>query len=187
LADAGHRVLLISTDPVSNLDEVLETELASEPRKFAGVPGLVAMNIDPNEAAAAYRERIIGPYRGVLPDTAVAYNREVSRNTSELSADVRQLLPRLRDPAFTKVLVVTLPEATPVHEAAFLQEDLRRAGIEPWAWVINQSFQGLESSDPMIKSKQYHEQNYLREVATRLSHRTACIQFAPERAGSARP
>lgn len=65
-------MLIISTDPASNLDEVLETELAGEPREVNGVPGLSAMNIDPNEAAVAYRERIVGPYRGVLPDAAVA-------------------------------------------------------------------------------------------------------------------
>lgn len=115
----------------------------------------------------------------LLLDTTEAYHREVSRNTSQLSEDVQQLLPRLRDPAFTKVLVVTLPEATPVHEAAFLQEDLRRAGIEPWAWVINQSFHGLASSDPLLKAKQRYETPYLNEVCTRLSPRTVLIHFTP--------
>lgn len=119
----------------------------------------------------------------LLLDTTEAYHREVSRNTSDISEDVRQLLPRLRDPAFTKVLVVTLAEATPVHEAAFLQEDLRRAGIEPWAWVINQSFQGLASSDPLLRAKQHYERPFLHEVLSQLSHRTALIPFAPERAG----
>src|SRR5687768_7834867 len=69
LAERGRRVLLVSTDPASNLDEVLETGLGPAPRSVA--PGLWAMNLDPEEAARAYRERVVGPYRGVLPDAAV--------------------------------------------------------------------------------------------------------------------
>ena len=72
LADAGKRVLLISTDPASNLGEVLGVELGSKPKVIESVANLYALNIDPQEAATAYRERIVGPIRGVLPDQAVA-------------------------------------------------------------------------------------------------------------------
>ena len=61
----------------------------------------------------------------LLLDAAEAYHREVERTQGTLPESVRQLLPRLRDPAFTRVLLVTLPEATPVHEATALQDDLR--------------------------------------------------------------
>ena len=71
LADRGRRVLLVSTDPASNLDEVLATPLGATPVVVAGVDRLFAMNIDPEAAASAYRERLVGPYRGVLPDAAV--------------------------------------------------------------------------------------------------------------------
>lgn len=71
LAERGRRVLLVSTDPASNLDEVLETELSSSPKAISGVSGLFALNIDPEAAAHAYRERVVGPYRGVLPAAAV--------------------------------------------------------------------------------------------------------------------
>ncbi len=71
LAGLGRRVLLVSTDPASNLDEVLDAPLASEPRPIAGAPGLCALNVDPEAAARTYRERVVGPYRGVLPDAAV--------------------------------------------------------------------------------------------------------------------
>ena len=64
-------MLLVSTDPASNLDEVLETPLGAEPRPVAGVDGLDAANVDPEAAAREYRERLVGPYRGVLPDAAV--------------------------------------------------------------------------------------------------------------------
>jgi arsenite-transporting ATPase len=71
LTDAGRRVLLVSTDPASNLDEVLGVELGPDPRPVPGVPELDASNLDPMAAAAAYRERVVGPYRGVLPEATV--------------------------------------------------------------------------------------------------------------------
>jgi arsenite-transporting ATPase len=71
LADRGRRVLLVSTDPASNLDQVLGIPLGSHPLAVPGAPGLFALNIDPEDAARAYRERVIGPYRGTLPEDAV--------------------------------------------------------------------------------------------------------------------
>jgi len=71
LADAGKPVLLVSTDPASNLDEVLGQKLTNAPTAIPGVPRLFALNIDPEEAARAYRERIVGPYRGALPEAAL--------------------------------------------------------------------------------------------------------------------
>jgi arsenite-transporting ATPase len=76
LADRGKRVLLVSTDPASNLDEVLETELSGEPRPVRGADGLFALNIDPEAEAAAWRERVVGPWRGVLPPATVASMEE---------------------------------------------------------------------------------------------------------------
>ena len=71
LADKGRRVLLVSTDPASNLDEVLGVRLGSSPTAVPGVAGLEAMNLDPEVAAQEYRDRMVGPYRGVLPDATV--------------------------------------------------------------------------------------------------------------------
>lgn len=62
LADAGKRVLLVSTDPASNLDEVLGVKLSSVPTAVPKVSGLSALNIDPVQAAQEYRERVVGPY-----------------------------------------------------------------------------------------------------------------------------
>ncbi|MFO0939155.1 MAG: arsenical pump-driving ATPase [Pirellulales bacterium] len=100
----------------------------------------------------------------LLLDAALAFHRELARQTSDISEAVRNLLPRLRDPCFTRVLIVTLPEATPVHEAAALQRDLRRAQIEPFAWIVNQVTSELKVTDPILKRRQYYEQKYLREV-----------------------
>ena len=100
----------------------------------------------------------------LLLDATEAYHREVSRNQSALPDDVQLLLPRLRDPAFTRVLIVTLPEATPVQEAADLQDDLKRAGISPYAWVINQSLSPLAVSHPVLRAKRAGEAPHLLRV-----------------------
>jgi arsenite-transporting ATPase len=100
----------------------------------------------------------------LLLDAALAYHREVSRQSSEMPESVEQLLPRLRDPEFTRVLLVTLPEATPVHEAAQLQRDLRRAEIEPYAWIINQSLLPSTVTDAVLRGRQSNEVKYVAEV-----------------------
>jgi len=116
----------------------------------------------------------------LLLDSALAYHREVTRQSSEMPEAVENLLPRLRDPDFTRVLIVTLPEATPVHEAAALQRDLRRAEIEPYAWVINQVLSPLPLTDPLMKQRQSHEQKYLREVKEVQASRVAIIPWQIE-------
>lgn len=72
LADRDQRVLLVSTDPASNLDAVLGVSLSSQPTAIAAVPNLFALNIDPQATAAAYRERLLNLYRSVAPDAEVA-------------------------------------------------------------------------------------------------------------------
>jgi len=116
----------------------------------------------------------------LLLDATEAYHRDVARTSSELPDEVRQLLPRLRDGSFTRVLIVTLPEATPVHEAATLQQDLRRAHIEPFAWVINQSFARADLSDPVLVARGLGELPYLREVTGELASRTAVVPWVAE-------
>ena len=102
LADGGRRVLLVSTDPASNLDEVLEVQLASRPKPVPSVEGLMALNIDPEAAAREYRERMVGPYRGVLPDAAVRSIEEQLSGacTTEIAA-FDEFSKLLGDPATT--------------------------------------------------------------------------------------
>ena len=122
----------------------------------------------------------------LLLDATEAYHREVARHGSTLPEAVRELLPRLRDPAFTRVLIAALPEPTPVHEAAQLQADLRRAGIEPCAWIINQSLLGARTDDPLLQARGAREWPSIREVADRLSGRTFLLpRLAGEPVGPA--
>lgn len=116
----------------------------------------------------------------LLLDATESYHREIARKASDLPQDVQRLLPHLRDPHFTRVLVVTLPEGTPVHEAAVLQTDLRRAHIEPFAWVINQSFAESGSRDPLLVARGRDELPYIFEVAEQFSKRTAIVPWVAE-------
>jgi arsenite-transporting ATPase len=116
----------------------------------------------------------------LLLDATESYHREIARKASDLPEDVRELLPRLRDGQFTRVIVVTLPEATPVHEAAMLQTDLRRAQIEPFAWVINQSFAQSGSHDPLLLARSQGEVQYIREVVEKYSTHTVIVPWATE-------
>ena len=115
----------------------------------------------------------------LLLDAAEAYHRDVARNLSYIPDSVRRLLPQLRDPEFTKVLIVTLPEATPVHEAARLQEDLERARITPYAWVVNQSLMATDTRDPVLSARADLEPRYVDEVQT-LTRRSVLIPWLPE-------
>lgn len=105
----------------------------------------------------------------LLLDAAQAYHKEVTRNLDTAPVEVSRLLPRLRDPRFTKVLIITLPEATPVHEAASLQADLKRAKIETTAWIINQSLSPLTVSDQLLAARQAGEYQYIDKVRKELA------------------
>ncbi len=120
----------------------------------------------------------------LLVDAAQAYHREVVRSLSNVPDAIRGLLPRLRDPDFTKVLIVTLPEATPVHEAEQLQSDLARAGIRAFAWVLNQSLTPLAVRDRVLAMRRLNEQRHLQEV-NRLASRAFVLPWLTR--PSARP
>ena len=76
LADEGKKILLISTDPASNLQDVFATELTNKGTLIPSVPNLVVANLDPIQAAAEYRESVIAPYRGIMPDSVIANMEE---------------------------------------------------------------------------------------------------------------
>lgn len=116
----------------------------------------------------------------LLLDAAEAYHREVLRTQSEMPQAVRDLLPRLRDRRFTRILLVALAEATPVHEAARLQQDLLRAGIEPLAWVMNQCFAAGNFRDPFLIGRGRREFPFLEEVRQRHAARVALVPWQPE-------
>jgi arsenite/tail-anchored protein-transporting ATPase len=99
----------------------------------------------------------------LLLDATGAYHRDVVRHLTP-GLRVHTPMMQLQDPKQTKMLIVTLPETTPVLEAEALQADLRRAGIEPWAWVINSSLAAAAPSDPLLAARADAELTHIERV-----------------------
>ncbi|WP_337019379.1 arsenical pump-driving ATPase [Oceanobacillus massiliensis] len=116
----------------------------------------------------------------LLLDSTEAYHKEMSRSTGEVSTSVKNLLPRLRNPKETGVVIVTLAEATPVLEASRLQHDLNRAQIIPTWWVINQSLHATGTLDPVLKGRAVSEKQWIRKVNEELSQQCALIPWIHE-------
>ena len=123
----------------------------------------------------------------LLLDAAQAFHREVMRQSKSAGDAVRNLLPRLRDADFTRIVLCTLAEATPVHEAAALQADLRRAGIEPYAWLINQSLDPLVPLDRLLAARRMQERRYIDEVIDAHAARTFIVSWQETLASTTGP
>ncbi|HEU0032140.1 MAG TPA: arsenical pump-driving ATPase [Kofleriaceae bacterium] len=117
----------------------------------------------------------------LLLDATGAYHREVVRAyTAEHAGRITTPLMRLGDPAITKVLLVTLAETTPVTEAAQLQADLRRAGIEPYAWIVNSSLAAAGSNDPVLRQRIAAELEQITAIETQHARRVAIVPWQTE-------
>ncbi|OHR73694.1 arsenical pump-driving ATPase [Bacillus sp. HMSC76G11] len=115
----------------------------------------------------------------LLLDSAESYHKEMTRATGDVPESVKKLLPRLRSKE-TGVVIVTLAEATPVLEAGRLQEDLKRAQIEPKWWVINQSLYATDTKDSVLSGRAISEKDWIRKVKSDFSSHTAIIPWMKE-------
>ncbi len=116
----------------------------------------------------------------LLLDATGAYHREIMRQTTDKKLHVRTPMMRLQDEKQTKILLVTLAETTPVLEAASLQADLRRAGIEPWAWIINNSVAAAHPLSPLLRQRAHNELKEIEAVAKHHAHRYAVVPLLRE-------
>ncbi|MBB1030253.1 arsenical pump-driving ATPase [Dietzia sp. SLG310A2-38A2] len=220
LAARGNEVHLTTTDPAAHLTDTVAGE----------VPGLTVSRIDPEEASADYRRRVVrgkganldeaglaaldedlrspcteevavfqafsgviheSRHRFVVVDTAPtghtlllldatgSYHREIARQMGDGGRFTTPLM-RLQDPAQTKILIVTLAETTPVLEAAALQADLRRAGIEPWAWVVNNALAASGTTDAVLRRRAELENEQLGAVRGGLAERLSVVPYSAE-------
>ncbi|OEU96287.1 arsenical pump-driving ATPase [Streptomyces oceani] len=223
LARRGRPVTLTTTDPAAHVNTVVGT----------GVENLEVTRIDPTAETAAYTASVLAEAgsqldedgrrllaedlrspcteeiavfhafartvaaatdRIVVLDTAPtghtlllldasrSFQRQIDQQRSgqASSPETLELLDRLTDPGYTRVLLVTLPEATPVHEAAALQEDLLRAGIKPYGWVVNQSLDAAAPLDPLLAAKAATEHRFLTEVVEEHATHVAVLPWAAE-------
>lgn len=115
----------------------------------------------------------------LLLDATGAYHRDVVRQVGASDAHFTTPLMQLQDPGQTKVLIVTLAETTPVLEAANLQADLSRAGMAPWAWIVNNcvAARSPQPSSPLLRLRALNELREIEAVATRYAQRYAVVPF----------
>jgi arsenite-transporting ATPase len=111
----------------------------------------------------------------LLLDATGAYHRDVMRQMAGDGLHFTTPMMQLQDSRQTKVLIVTLAETTPVLEAANLQADLRRAGIEPWAWIINTSVAAANATSPLLRQRADYELREIAAVATQHAQRYAAV------------
>jgi len=116
----------------------------------------------------------------LLLDATGAYHRDIARQMAGKDLHFTTPMMQLQDPDKTKVLLVTLAETTPVLEAAGLQEDLRRAGIEPWAWIVNNSIAAAHTSSPLLLQRAHNEVKQIEAVSTVHARRCAVVPLLTE-------
>lgn len=116
----------------------------------------------------------------LLLDATGAYHRDVARQMGTTGVHFVTPMMQLQNPKQTKVLLVTLAETTPVLEAENLQADLLRAGITPWAWVVNNSIAAAQPHSPLLRQRARNEIREIATVATRLAKRYAVVPLLRE-------
>ena len=198
LADATHDALIMQRiDPAAEtaryteevlaaatgLDEegrsLLEEDLRSPCTEEIAVFRAFARTVDAARERTVVLDTAPTGHTLLLLDAAQSYQREVQRTNANVPEEVSELLSRLRDPEFARMLVVTLAESTPVQEAERLQPDLRRAGIEPYGWVINASLAAAETTHPTLRARAGAELAHIERVQESSALRTWLIGWQP--------
>ena len=118
----------------------------------------------------------------LLMDATGAYHRQMVQQYEGTASATHITTPlmRLQDASLTRVIIVTLPEVTPVSQAAALQDDLRRAKIEPYAWVINKSLAASGTTDPLLIARLDGERRQVARIASGLAQRTFMLPWLPQ-------
>jgi len=113
----------------------------------------------------------------LLLDATQSYHKEIQKSQGDIPESVKKLLPRLRNAAETQVVIVTLAEATPVHEAMRLTDDLKRAGIHSKWWVVNSSLYLTNTKSPLLKAKSQSEVEWVNKVVETSQGHTVLIKW----------
>ncbi|PKM37783.1 MAG: arsenical pump-driving ATPase [Gammaproteobacteria bacterium HGW-Gammaproteobacteria-10] len=153
------------------LEEDLRSPCTEEIAVFQAFSGII------REATAHFVVMDTAPtgHTLLLLDATGSYHREIARHMEAKSLQFTTPMMRLQDPEQTKVLIATLAETTPVLEAANLQEDLRRAGIEPWAWVVNNSLAAARPTSALLRQRANEELQQLTAIRQHHADRLAIV------------
>lgn len=171
-------VLALAGELDSEDRALLEEDLRSPCTEEIAVFRAFARTVDGAETGFVVLDTAPTGHTLLLLDAAESYHREVARTSGQVPEAVRALLPRLRDPGYTRVLIVALAESTPVAEAARLQADLRRAGIEPYGWVINASLAASGTRHPVLARRAALERPEIKRITDALATRTWLLPWS---------
>lgn len=115
----------------------------------------------------------------LLLDSTQSYAKEVERSSGEVPISIQKLLPRLQNGNETEVLMVTLPETTPVYESMRLDEDLDRANIAHTWWLVNQSMLATNTQNDILKARSFNELEWIEKVSELSDGKFAVEQWQP--------
>lgn len=149
----------ISEDDLDYIKEDLRSPCTQEIAVFRAFADIV----DQSENEIVVIDTAPTGHTLLLLESTDSYDKELKRTQGKTPESVKKLLPRLKSDE-TEVIIVTLPEATPVYEAERLEDDLVRAQIHVKWWVVNQSFNGLQTTDPALRAKAAHEAGWINRV-----------------------
>lgn len=166
LADYKEEVLskaraTMNDDDVAYVEEDLRSPCTQEIAVFRAFAEIV----DKSEDEIVVIDTAPTGHTLLLLDSTQSYAKEVERSSGEVPASIQKLLPRLQNPDDTEVLMVTLPETTPVYESMRLDEDLDRANIAHNWWLVNQSMYAADTQNDVLKARSFNELEWIDKVA----------------------
>lgn len=166
----------MSEDDIAYVEEDLRSPCTQEIAVFRAFAEIV----DRSENEVVVIDTAPTGHTLLLLDSTQSYHREIERSQGDIPESVKKLLPRLRNEEETQVVIVTLAETTPVHEAMRLEEDLKRAGLHSKWWVINSSFYGAKTTNDILKAKSGNEVKWINKVDEISKGNFAVIEWMPE-------
>ncbi|MHC1684461.1 MAG: arsenical pump-driving ATPase [Clostridiaceae bacterium] len=181
LAKYSEEVLSKARETMSEDDiEYVEEDLRSPCTQEIAVFRAFAEIVDRSENEVVVIDTAPTGHTLLLLDSTQSYHKEIQRSQGDIPDSVKKLLPKLRNEKETAVIIVTLAETTPVHEALRLQNDLNRAGIHSKWWVINSSFYATNTSNSILKVKASNEIQWINKVNEISKGSFAVIQWIAE-------
>lgn len=166
----------MTDDDLAYIEEDLRSPCAQEIAVFSAFAEIIARSQD----EVVVIDTAPTGHTLLLLDATQSYHKEVARSQGEIPKAVIKLLPRLRDPDYTDVVIVTLAEMTPVHEARRLAEDLDRAGILHKWWVINSSLAASNTTNELLKARAQNEIRWINQVAEISHNNFVTVKWHPE-------
>lgn len=181
LADYTEEVLskareTMSPDDVAYVEEDLRSPCTQEIAVFRAFAEIV----DDADCDVVVIDTAPTGHTLLLLDSTQSYHKEVERTSGEVPESVKRLLPRLQDGKETEVVMVTLPETTPVYESMRLQEDLDRAGIAHTWWVVNNSMLTSGTTNPMLLVRAQNENTWIDKVAELSNNHYGVVEWHAE-------